>query len=131
MLGTIVEAMDKKFKLGPESIFVYFQLNYSRWNYFKGIQGPNLIFLSFASTIVPIITILSKKTWKGNSNSIISCENHSWIQFFEILCYEAYRNQFIWHSPRESRLPSAPENVCHTAGRKICLNYKFCTMCCK
>ena len=50
-------------------------------------------------------------------------------QFFQILCYGAYRNQFIWHSPRESRLHSAPENVCHTAGRKICLKYKFCTMC--
>ena len=49
-------------------------------------------------------------------------------QFFQILCYGAYRNQFIWHSPRESRLHSAPENECHTAGRKICLKYKFCTM---
>ena len=51
------------------------------------------------------------------------------IWFFEILCYEAYRNQFIWHSPSESRLHSAPENICHTAGRKICLKYKFCIMC--
>ena len=51
------------------------------------------------------------------------------IWFFEILCYVPYRNWFIWHSPCESRLHSASENVCHTNIRKVCLNYKFCTMC--
>ena len=59
---------------------------------------------------------------------IISSENHSSKQFFEILCYDKPRNWFIWHSPCESRHHSASENVCHTNIRKVCLNYKFCTM---
>ena len=48
--------------------------------------------------------------------------------FFEILCYGKHRNQFIWHSPRESRHNSASENVCHGDVRKVCLNYMICTM---
>ena len=31
-------------------------------------------------------------------------------QFF-LLCYEASQNQFIWHSPRESTLHPAYENL--------------------
>ena len=33
------------------------------------------------------------------------------------------------HSPCESRLHSASENVYHINIRMVCLNYNFCTMC--
>ena len=59
---------------------------------------------------------------------IISYENHSSKQFFEILCYDKYPSWFIWHIPCESRVHSTSENVCHTNVRKVCLNYMFCTM---
>ena len=45
--------------------------------------------------------------------SIISYGNNPSKQFFEILCYDKPRNWFTWHSPCESRLHSASENVCH------------------
>ena len=64
-----------------------------------------------------------KKTLKKNISDFFVK-----IWFFEILCYGKPRSPFIWHSPCESTCHSTSENVYHTLGRKICLNYAFCTM---
>ena len=66
---------------------------------------------------------------KQASNFIKSIKNRCSKPFFEILCYGKPPNWFIWHSTCKSRHHYLSENVCRIDVRKVCLNYKFCTMC--
>ena len=50
--------------------------------------------------------------------------------FFQISCYGAYKiNLYGIAHVKVDFILSTSENVCHTAGRMICLKYKFCTIC--
>ena len=59
---------------------------------------------------------------------ILSYKNHSFKEFFGVLCYGTCRKAFIWHSPGESRHHGLSKNICLTSGRKVGLSYMFCTM---